>query len=97
MDPTPSATSFAFTAATSAGQPFVGAVVFPAGLVITVLLGLELITGSLGLLSGAPISKKLILVDYRSKLGLGVYRQSRLNMMLDHVGSGIPPRTLLNA
>jgi formate/nitrite transporter len=44
------ATSLAFTAAISTGQPIVGALVFPIGLVIIVLLGLELVTGSFGLL-----------------------------------------------
>jgi formate/nitrite transporter len=44
------ATSLAFTAAVSTGQPLVGALVFPVGLIFIVLLGLELITGSFALL-----------------------------------------------
>ena len=36
------ATSLAFTGAFSTGQPLVGALIFPVGLVIIVLLGLEL-------------------------------------------------------
>jgi formate/nitrite transporter len=44
------ATSLAFTAAVSTGQPLVGALVFPVGLVMIVLLGLELVTGSFALL-----------------------------------------------
>jgi formate/nitrite transporter len=44
------ATSLAFTGAVSTGQPLVGAIIFPVGLVIIVLLGLELITGSFALL-----------------------------------------------
>src|SRR6478609_9994997 len=44
------ATSFAFGAALSTGQPLVGALIFPVGLVMIVLLGLELVTGSFGLL-----------------------------------------------
>jgi len=44
------ATSLAFTGALSTGQPLVGAIIFPVGLVIIVLLGLELVTGSFGLL-----------------------------------------------
>jgi len=44
------ATSLAFTGAFSTGQPLVGALIFPVGLVIIVLLGLELITGSFALL-----------------------------------------------
>jgi formate/nitrite transporter len=44
------ATSLAFTAAVSTGQPLVGALLFPVGLIFIVLLGLELITGSFALL-----------------------------------------------
>src|SRR5437762_4166224 len=44
------ATSLAFTGAFSTGQPLVGALIFPVGQVIIVLLGLELITGSFALL-----------------------------------------------
>src|SRR5712691_12309365 len=44
------ATSLAFTGAVSTGQPIVGAIIFPVGLVIIVLLGLELVTGSFALL-----------------------------------------------
>jgi formate/nitrite transporter len=43
------ATSLAFTAGVSTGQPLVGALVFPVGLIFIVLLGLELITGSFAL------------------------------------------------
>lgn len=44
------ATSLAFTGAVTTGQPIVGAIIFPVGLVTIVLLGLELVTGSFGLL-----------------------------------------------
>lgn len=44
------ATSLALTGAVTTGQPIVGALIFPVGLVIIVLLGLELVTGSFGLL-----------------------------------------------
>ncbi len=40
------ATTLAFTGAVSTGQPIVGAIIFPIGLVAIVLLGLELVTGS---------------------------------------------------
>jgi len=43
------ATTLAFTGAVSTGQPIVGAVIFPIGLVAIVLLGLELVTGSFAL------------------------------------------------
>jgi formate transporter len=44
------ATSLAFTGAVQTGQPLVGALIFPVSLVMIVLLGLELVTGSFGLL-----------------------------------------------
>jgi formate/nitrite transporter len=40
------ATTLAITGAATTGQPLVGALIFPAALVIIVLLGLELVTGS---------------------------------------------------
>jgi formate transporter len=43
------ATSLAFTGAVQTGQPLVGALVFPVGIGMIVLLGLELITGSFAL------------------------------------------------
>ena len=44
------ATSFALGGAITTGQPLVGALIFPTGLVMIVLLGLELLTGSFALL-----------------------------------------------
>src|SRR6516225_10677393 len=52
------ATSLAFTGAVSTGQPLVGAIIFPVGLVTIVLLGLELVTGSFGLLPLAWIDRE---------------------------------------
>jgi len=43
-------TSLAFTAMVQTNQPLVGALVFPVGLILIVLLGLDLVTGSFGLL-----------------------------------------------
>jgi formate/nitrite transporter len=48
------ATSLALTAALSTGQPLVGALIFPVGLVMILLLGLELVTGNFALL---PLSR----------------------------------------
>lgn len=48
------ATSFAFTGTVTTGQPLVGALIFPVSLVMIVILGLELVTGSFGLL---PIAR----------------------------------------
>src|SRR5664279_4053670 len=44
------ATALAFTGALTTGQPLVGALIFPVSLVMIVLLGLELVTGSFALL-----------------------------------------------
>jgi formate transporter len=43
------ATTLAFTGAITTGQPLVGALIFPVSLVMIVLLGLELVTGSFAL------------------------------------------------
>jgi formate/nitrite transporter len=51
------ATSFAFGGALSTGQPLVGALIFPVGLVMIVLLGLELVTGSFALLPLARLER----------------------------------------
>jgi formate/nitrite transporter len=40
------ATTLAFTGAVTTGQPLIGALIFPVSLVMIVLLGLELVTGS---------------------------------------------------
>jgi formate transporter len=52
------ATSLAFGAAVTTGQPLVGAIVFPVGFVMIVLLALELVTGSFALLPLAPLEGK---------------------------------------
>src|SRR5437763_4484956 len=51
------ATSFAFTGAVTTGQPLVGAIIFPVSLVMIVILGLELVTGSFALLPLARIEQ----------------------------------------
>jgi formate transporter len=43
------ATSLAFTGMVQTSQPLVGALIFPVGLIIIVLLGLDLVTGAFGL------------------------------------------------
>ena len=52
------ATSLAFGAGATTGQPLVGAIIFPVGFVMIVLLGLELVTGSFALLPLAPLEGK---------------------------------------
>jgi formate transporter len=55
------ATSLAITATVQSGVPLVGALVFPVGFVMIVLLGLELATGSFSLLPLAYADGKLSL------------------------------------
>ena len=43
------ATSLAFTGIVQTSQPLVGALIFPVGLILIVLLGLDLVTGSFGI------------------------------------------------
>jgi formate/nitrite transporter len=52
------ATSLAFSGAVTTGQPLIGAIIFPVSLIIIVLLGLELVTGSFGLLPLARLEGK---------------------------------------
>jgi formate transporter len=54
------ATSLAIGATVQTGQPLVGALIFPVGFVIIVLLGLELVTGSFALLPMAWIARMTI-------------------------------------
>ena len=52
------ATTLAFSGALTTGQPLVGAIIFPVSLVMIVVLGLELLTGSFGLLPLARLEGK---------------------------------------
>src|SRR5579863_8614633 len=52
------ATSLAVTATVQTGVPLVGALIFPIGFVIIVLLGLELVTGSFALVPLACLEGK---------------------------------------
>jgi formate transporter len=54
------ATSLAIGATVQTGQPLVGALIFPVGFVMIVLLGLELVTGSFALLPMAWIARMTI-------------------------------------
>jgi formate/nitrite transporter len=54
------ATSFSFSAAVSSGQQLVGAMVFPVGFAMIMLLGLELVTGNFGLLPLAPLEGRAL-------------------------------------
>ena len=50
------ATTLAFTAAAQTGLPIVGAIIFPVGFAMIVVLGLDLITGSFALLPMAVMA-----------------------------------------
>ena len=52
------ATTLAFTGAATTGQPIVGALIFPVSLVMIVLLGLELVTGSFAIVPLARLEGK---------------------------------------
>jgi len=52
------ATTLAFGAALTTGQPIVGALIFPVSLVMIVLLGLELVTGSFAIVPLARLEGK---------------------------------------
>jgi formate transporter len=52
------ATTLAFTGAITTGQPIVGALIFPVSLVMIVVLGLELVTGSFALVPLARLEGK---------------------------------------
>jgi formate/nitrite transporter len=52
------ATVLAFTGAVTSGQPIVGALIFPVSLVMIVLLGLELVTGSFAMVPLARLEGK---------------------------------------
>jgi len=53
------ATTLAITATAQTHLPIVGALIFPVGFVMIILLGLELVTGSFALLPTALFSKKI--------------------------------------
>jgi len=53
------ATTLALVGGTQTGTPIVGALIFPVGFVMIILLGLELVTGSFALLTTTFLDKKL--------------------------------------
>ena len=70
------ATSLAVTGAVQTNQPLVGALIFPVGLILIVLLGLDLVTGSFGLLPLPWIESDTDAKTIVSNWGLGLSRQS---------------------
>ncbi len=63
------ATSLAITATVQTGTPLIGALIFPVGFVIIVLLGLELVTGSFALVPLAHREGKISMATLLSNLG----------------------------
>jgi len=57
------ATHLAITAAVQTGVPFVGAVIFPVGFAMIVLLNLELVTGSFAVLPMAQMDERIRFAD----------------------------------
>ncbi len=64
------ATVFAFTASLQTGLPVVGAILFPVGFVMIVLLGLELVTGSFALLPLAVLEGRATVAGMLKNFGL---------------------------
>lgn len=56
-------TTLAITAATQSGSSIVGALIFPVGFMIIMLLGLELLTGAFAIMPMALIAKRISLAD----------------------------------
>jgi formate transporter len=56
--------------------PIVGAILFPVGFVMLVLLGLELATGNFALLPAGLLSREVSFGELLRKLGLGILRES---------------------
>ena len=69
------ATSLAIGATTQTGQPIVGALIFPVGFVMIVLLGLELVTGSFALVPLAFLRGRTSAGNRSGQLDVGVRRQ----------------------
>ena len=92
------ATSLAFTGAVSTGQPLVGALIFPVGLIVIVLLGLELVTGSFALVplpwlerhaSGAAVASNWAWVFVANLIGSVIYG-ALLTIALTNMGAVEP-------
>ena len=92
------ATSLAFTGAVSTGQPLVGALSFPVGLIVIVLLGLELVTGSFALVplpwlerhaSGAAVASNWAWVFVANLIGSVIYG-ALLTIALTNMGAVEP-------
>src|SRR5262249_45960228 len=93
------ATSLALTGMVQTGQPLVGALVFPVGLILIVLLGLDLVTGSFGLLPlpwlerdacSATMLSNWGFVFFGNIIGRCVYDGALLAISLTNFGTAAP-------
>lgn len=64
------ATTVAFSATQQTGLPIVGAIIFPVGFVIIVLLGLELVTGSFAIIPLALLERRTTLAKTVKNFGV---------------------------
>jgi formate/nitrite transporter len=92
------ATSLAITGTVQTGQPLVGALIFPVGLILIVLLGLDLVTGSFALLplpwlekdaTSSTMLTKWGFVFVGNLIGSAVYG-SLLAIVLTNFGTAAP-------
>jgi formate transporter len=103
------ATSFAMGGAVTTGQPLVGAIIFPAGLAMIVVLGLELVTGSFALLPLARLEHRassgsiamnlgwVFLGNLLGSLAYGVLLAVALTNMWTVAPSGVAARIVATA
>ena len=92
------ATSLALTATVQTGAPLVGALIFPVGFVMIVLLGLELVTGSFAVVPLARLEGKTTTPTLLTNLGWvflgnligGIFYGVLLGVTLTAVGSDTP-------
>jgi formate/nitrite transporter FocA (FNT family) len=80
------ATTLAITAAVQTNVPLAGALIFPVGFVMIVLLGLELVTGSFAVLPMAQMDGNLWC--HAAQLGLGVRGQPHRQRAVRGAGLG---------
>ncbi len=100
------ATSFAITGATQTSTPIVGALIFPVGFVMILLLGLELVTGSFAVVSLAGVDGRRAWPQVMTNLGwvflgnligsvaYGLLLYLTLTNFGTDVGGGIAPKII---
>lgn len=69
------ATTLALTGTAQTGVGLIGALIFPVGFVMIVLLGLELVTGNFAVVPLGVMERKITISQMGRNWGLGFYRQ----------------------